>query len=397
MSVFDSLVGQEPTVSLLRSAAASHASRSPGVEASNVAHAWLFTGPAGSGRSVAALAFAAALQCDTGGCGGCKACRTTLAGSHPDVLRVTPEGLSIGVESMRALVLRASGAPTAGRVQVLLIEDADRLTEAAANALLKAVEEPPSRTVFLLCAPSTHPDDIPLTLRSRCWVVTLVSPSPAAVARVLVDRDAVDATTAELVAHAAQGHVGRARHLALDAEARDRRTAVLGLPRTLSNIGACFAAADVLIAQAEAEAAAWVTEMDSRETAELKQALGAGGSGKGAATASRAANAAGKDLAKRHGVRATRVKRDCLDRALVDLAAFYRDVLMVRLAAGSALTHPDFAEAARAAAARWSAESVLRRIDAVLACREAIAANVTPRIAVESMMLTLFDPTPAVP
>ena len=140
-------------------------------------HAWIFTGPPGSGRSVAARAFAAALQCVHGtGCGECPGCHTTLGGTHADVRLVVPEGLSIGVGEMRALVLRAASTPSGGRWQVVVIEDADRLTEAAGNALLKAIEEPPPRTVFLLCAPSTHPDDISVTIRSRCRVVPLRQP-----------------------------------------------------------------------------------------------------------------------------------------------------------------------------------------------------------------------------
>src|SRR5205085_2344396 len=166
---------------------------------------------------------------------------------------------------MRALVLRAAGAPSQGRWQVLLVEDADRLTEQAANALLKAVEEPPARTVFLLCTPSTHPDDISVTIRSRCRVVPLRQPPADAVAAVLSQRDGTDADTAAWAAAAAQGHVGRARRLARDPQARSRRDAVLAVPRRLTGVGACFDAANALIEAAEAEAAAVVSEMDGPE------------------------------------------------------------------------------------------------------------------------------------
>src|SRR4051812_35277214 len=199
-------------------------------------HAWIFTGPPGSGRSVAARAFAAALECERNGigCGECHGCHTALGRTHADVRFVVPEGLSIGVNEMRALVLRAASAPSGGRWQVIVIEDADRLTEQAANALLKAVEEPSDRSVWLLCTPSDHPDDVPVTIRSRCRVVALRTPDPEAVADLLARRDGVDADTARWAARASQGHVGRARRLATDAEARDRRNAVLDLPRTLT-------------------------------------------------------------------------------------------------------------------------------------------------------------------
>ncbi|GAB3964809.1 hypothetical protein GCM10027615_08300 [Plantactinospora veratri] len=252
----------------------------PAGAGSAMTHAWIFTGPPGSGRSVAARAFAAALQCHRGtGCGECAGCHTTLAGTHADVRFVVPEGLSIGVGEMRALVLRAASTPSGGRWQVLVIEDADRLTEAAGNALLKAIEEPPPRTVFLLCTPSTHPDDISVTIRSRCRVVTLRQPPAEAVAAVLRDRDGIASDVAAWAAAAAQGHVGRARRLARDPEARKRREAVLALPRKLTGVGACFDAASALIEAAEAEAAAAVAEADATERAALETALGAGGPG----------------------------------------------------------------------------------------------------------------------
>ncbi|BFU47424.1 DNA polymerase III subunit delta' [Krasilnikovia sp. MM14-A1004] len=392
--VFADLVGQDEAVETLRRAAASAARIVAGSATGNGAmtHAWIFTGPPGSGRSVAARAFAAALQCERDGigCGVCHGCHTVLGGTHADVRFVVPEGLSIGVGEMRALVLRASTAPSGGRWQAVVIEDADRLTEAAGNALLKAIEEPPPRTVFLLCTPSTHPDDISVTIRSRCRVVPLRQPPADAVAAVLAGRDGVAPDVAAWAAAAAQGHVGRARRLANDPEARNRRDAVLAVPRRLTGVGACFDAASALIEAAEAEAAASVSAADATERAALEQALGAGGTGRGAAAAMRGAAGQLKDLERRQKSRATRAQRDALDRALVDLAGFYRDVLITRFGAPVDTVHTDTAEVSAAAAGRWSPESTLRRLEAVLACRDAIEQNVKPRIAVEAMMLALW-------
>ncbi|SNT57467.1 DNA polymerase-3 subunit delta' [Asanoa hainanensis] len=390
--VFADLVGQEEAVDTLRRAAAGAVAILDGSgTGSAMTHAWIFTGPPGSGRSVAARALAAALQCATGvGCGECTGCHTTLAGTNADVRMVTPDGLSIGVNEMRALVLRAASSPTGGRWQVVVIEDADRLTEQAGNALLKAIEEPPPRTVFLLCTPSTHPDDISVTIRSRCRVVTLRQPRALAVASVLTSRDGVEPDTAAWAAAAAQGHVGRARRLARDADARRRREAVLAVPRRLTGVGACFDAASALIEAAEAEAEAAVSEMDSSERSALETALGAGGTGRGATGAIRGAAGQLKDLEKRQKSRATRAQRDALDRALVDLAGFYRDVLVRTLAAPVAPVHTDATPLAEAAARKWSPDDALRRLEAVLECRTAIEANVKPRIAVEAMMLSLW-------
>jgi DNA polymerase-3 subunit delta' len=390
--VFADLVGQEEAVATLSAAveAAAMIVRGDPVPAGAMTHAWLFTGPPGSGRSVAARAFAAALQCAQGGCGECAECHTTLAGTHADVRLVVPEGLSIGVGEMRALVFRAASAPTGGRWQVVLIEDADRLTEAASNALLKAVEEPSPRTVFMLCTPSTHPDDISLTIRSRCRTVALRMPSADAIAAMLVRRDDVTEHTGAWAAAASQGHVGRARRLARDPDARARREAALTVPRRLTGIGACFDVASALIDASKSEAAAAVSDVDVSERQELETAMGAGGTGRGAAGAFRGAAGALKDLERRQRSRATRAQRDALDRALVDLAGFYRDVLALRLGAPVAAIHADAARDAAAAAQKWTAESALRRLEAVLACREAIELNVKPQIAVEAMMVTLW-------
>src|ERR1700749_2015127 len=230
--VFARLVGQQAVEADL--VAAAQAARGDSAHSAAMTHAWLITGPPGSGRSVAALCFAAALQCTSDGfpgCGECHACTTTMAGTHADVRRVIPEGLSIGVAEMRAIVQIASRRPATGHRQIVVIEDADRLTEGAANALLKVVEEPPPSTVFLLCAPSVDPEDIAITLRSRCRHVALVTPSTEAIAQVLIDSDGLAPDTANWAASVSGGHVGRARRLATDPEARERRLQAVGLGR----------------------------------------------------------------------------------------------------------------------------------------------------------------------
>ncbi|ETZ45208.1 DNA polymerase III, delta' subunit [Mycobacterium avium MAV_120709_2344] len=361
--------------------------------AGTMTHAWLITGPPGSGRSVAALCFAAALQCTADGepgCGRCHACTTTLAGTHADVRRVVPEGLSIGVDEMRAIVQIAARRPATGNWQIVVIEDADRLTEGAANALLKVVEEPPPSTVFLLCAPSVDPEDVAITLRSRCRHVALVTPSTEAIARVLVDSDGLTPETADWAASVSGGHVGRARRLATDPEARQRRERALGLVRDAATPSRAYAAAEELVAAAEAEAVVLTAERAEAETEELRTALGAGGTGKGTAGAMRGAAGAIKDLERRQKSRQTRASRDALDRALIDLATYFRDALMASSGAGAVrANHPDMAERVAALAAHAPPERLLRCIEAVLECREALAVNVKPKFAVDAMVATI--------
>lgn len=380
MNVWDDVVGQSAAVTELSAAAQDSAA---------MTHAWLFTGPPGSGRSVAARAFAAALQCPSHGCGECTSCRTVMVGTHADVREVVPEGLSISVGSMRELVAISSRRPATGRYQIMIITDADRLTEGAANALLKAVEEPPERTIFLLCAPSNHPDDVRVTIRSRCRVVPLRSPSPDAVAGVLVRRDGLDVETAAWAASVSGGHVGRARRLARDAAARERREQALGLPLQIRGLGDAFAHAGELVRIAKAEAAELSETRDTTEREELSVAMGGGGVGKGVAAAARSAKAAERELEKRQKSRSTRNQRDAIDRALIDMAGFFRDALVAGSGASVALSNPDRAADVQWAAREWLAESVLRRLEAVLACRKALEQNVKPEIAVEAMMVAL--------
>ncbi len=358
-------------------------------------HAWLFTGPPGSGRSVAARAFAAALLCPSGGgpsgggpsggCGQCACCHQVRAGTHADLLLIRPEGLSYGVKQTRDLVLRAAGQPTGGRWQIVLFEDADRCTEQAANALLKAIEEPAPRTIWLLCAPSA--EDLVTTIRSRCRVVTLVVPASAAVAKILATRDGIDPARALAAARAAQGHVGRARRLATDTSAAKRRADVLRVPQEVTSLGPALAAAAALVRTAEDEAKAVTEGLDEPERQSLRQAYGEGSTGKGVAKAIRGMAGAMKDLEDRQKSRATRVKRDTLDQALLELALFYRDVLMVQVGADVELGHSD-ADLQRVASASRP-ESTLRRMQAIMRCRERLTLNVAPLLAVEEMTLSL--------
>jgi DNA polymerase-3 subunit delta' len=377
-AVFGALAGQDAVVAELAAAA----SGGPGA----VTHAWLFTGPPGSGRSVAARSFAAAVLCDAHGCGHCPSCRQVAAGSHADLLLVRPDGLSYGVKQTRDLVLRAATAPVYGRWRVVLFEDADRATEQAANALLKAIEEPAPRTIWLLCAPSAA--DLPTTIRSRCRLVTLRIPPTAAVADVLV-AEGVDQELALTAARAAQGHIGRARRLATDPEAAQRRAAVLRIPMQATGLGPALAAAASLVKAADAEAAAATAELDEPERDALRRAFGEGSTGKGVAAAIRGGAGALKDLEDRQKSRATRLKRDSLDRALLDLAGFYRDVLAVQFGADVELANAGQRDDLERFAAAGTPEATVRKIQAIMACRERLAASVAPLLAVEEMTLAL--------
>ncbi|GGV70900.1 MULTISPECIES: DNA polymerase III subunit delta' [Streptomyces] len=397
MTVWDDLVGQEKVSEQLDAAArdadalvTAAAGNTPPPAASRMTHAWLFTGPPGAGVTQAARAFAAALQCVSPdrasagpGCGFCEGCHTTLVGTHADVSTVTAVGTQILAEDMRDTVRKSFTSPAGGRWQVILVEDAERLNEKSANAVLKAVEEPAPRTVWLLCAPSI--EDVLPTIRSRCRQVNLRTPSVAAVADMLVRREGVDPEVAAAAAAATQGHVDRARRLATDPAARERRAAVLRLPLRLDDIGGCLKAAQELVDAAAADAKALAEETDAKETEELKAALGAAQGGR----LPRGTAGVMKELEDKQKRRRTRTQRDSLDLALTDLTGFYRDVLALQLGSRAAIANADVEDALHRVARAGTPESTLRRIEAIAACRDALDRNVAPLLAVEAMTMAL--------
>jgi DNA polymerase-3 subunit delta' len=259
------------------------------------------------------------------------------------------------------------------------------------------LEEPPPRTVFLLCAPSLHPDDVPVTIRSRCRVVGLRTPSVEAIAEVLEHRDGVDPALAAWSAAASGGHVGRARRLARDEDARLARKAVLDIPLRLVSLAACLDAADDLVGSAKEEADQASAALDGVETEAVKASLGVGARGPGVAAASRGAGQL-KELEKRQKSRATRLGRDSLDRALVDLAGLYRDALVLAAVPphpthpAPVLNHPDRRADAEELGRRIGPEGALHRIDAILECRLALEQNVKPQIALEALTVALRLP-----
>jgi DNA polymerase III subunit delta' len=386
VSVWDAVVGQTVVPELRRTVADANAVLAgDGNAGAAMTHAWLFTGPPGSGRSVVARAFAAALQCPDRGCGACAECRDVRNRTHPDVADVVTDGLSIKIRQIRDLVPRAALRPSRGRWQIVVVEDADRLGEDAADAILLSVEEPPPRTVWMLCAPT--PEDIVATIRSRCRVLTLRTPPYDDVAEHLVRTVGANRELAEFAARAAQGHIGRAKALATDEAARARHRDVLRLPFALADLSTCLDAAATLVEAAKVDAEQHCDELDAREIDELKQALGVGATGR----RPRNVDAAVKELEREQRLRRTRVQRDSIDRALVDVLALYRDVLVCQLGGGVELVNREVRPSIDRLAAASTPESTLRRMEAVVAAREALEANAAPLLALEAMTLSLRE------
>jgi DNA polymerase-3 subunit delta' len=379
-SVWSGLVGQKRAIEALRAAASGH----------GMSHAFLFTGPPGSGRSNAAIAFAAALQCDEQppGCGTCHSCHTVLAGTHADVTVVRTDRLSIGVDEVRDLVRRSALAPVGRRWQVMIVEDADRLTDQAANALLKAIEEPTERTVWMLCAPTV--EDLLPTIRSRCRLVTLTTPSAEDVAGFLVRSEGIEPTVASYCARASQGHIGRARALARDEGARNRRKEVVSIPARLTSLASCMNAAQNLLETTQEEADLITGELDARERADLDASYGVVERGRRPREYAPAVAA----LEKGQKTRAKRRHLDVVDRALMDLVSVYRDAVAVATGAPGVLVNEEFRADIDQVVGSSTPELDLRRIGWIFDAREQMLEfNVPVALALESLMVALKTPT----
>jgi DNA polymerase-3 subunit delta' len=384
MSIWDGLAGQSEAIAVFRAAAGTppvdgHAA---GEHSESMTHSWLITGPPGSGRSNLAYAFATALL-SPGNVEGDEAVRRQVAArTHPDLGVLSTERVIISIEEVRALVASSQFSPSVGRYRVMIIEDADRMTERTSNVLLKALEEPPPRTVWILCAPS-EADLIP-TVRSRVRSVRLKVPAVADVAELISRRDGIDLALATRAAREAQSHIGMAHRLATNEQARARRErtldAALGI-RTVSD--AVFAAAALLDAAAE-DAKAITEERDAEERASALRSLGLEPGG----TIPPALRSQLKSLDEDQKRRATRSLRDGLDRIMVDLLSLFRDILLVQLGSDVELVNAEIANRVHAAANAATPALTLATLDAIATARRRIGNNVAPALALEAMLIS---------
>ncbi|MDH6536983.1 DNA polymerase III subunit delta' [Aurantimicrobium minutum] len=380
MSVWDELVGQQEAIDVFRAASESELASATSHD-SAMTHSWLVTGPPGSGRSNLAYAFAASLLCRDGGCGKCSDCTQVAARTHPDLATLTTERVIISIDEVRALVQSSQYSPAVSRYRVIVIEDADRMAERTSNVLLKALEEPPERTVWILCAPS-EADLIP-TIRSRVRSVRLRVPSVPDVAKLIVARDGVDEVTAERAARHAQSHIGMAHRLATNPEAATRREETVRLVLNIMTVREAVLAAARMIEIATDDAKAITEERDGVELDQLRRSMGiAEGDAIPANLRSQV-----KGLEEQQKRRATRSLRDGLDRILVDLLSVYRDVLRLQLGVSDELINVEFENELRAAAAARTSEDTLATMEAIGEARERIDANVAPALAMEALLI----------
>jgi DNA polymerase-3 subunit delta' len=341
-------------------------------------HSWLFTGPAGSGRSTLAKAFAAALQCEKGGCGECASCRLISADAHPDVRILVTDKVIISIEEVRQLVQFASLGASMGGYRIIVIEDADRMTERTSNVLLKALEEPQPKTVWILCAPSAA-DMLP-TIRSRTRNIVLRLPSNEEVAQLLVQRDGIGYELAAQCARQAQQHVGMARRLALSKEARERRMQTLRELIGIRNLSGAMATAEKLLALAKKDAEDSAEEKNSAERLRLLSAYGI--------EEEKIPNnlkSEFRQLEENQKRRNTRALRDGIDRILTDTESMFRDVLSVQLSTGSELINTELGQEIAERAEQTSAEDSVNVLEAISTARQRLESNVRDLLVLEAL------------
>lgn len=304
MTLYDDVVGQDQAVSLLRAAAAAPV------------HAYLFVGPPGSGKRLAARSFAASLLCPAGGCGRCRDCTLALAETHPDVLVVERTGPFITVDQAREITTAASLAPVEGHRKVLVLVDF-HLARDAGPALLKTIEEPSASSVFVVLADDAPPELV--TIASRCTRVEFRPVPTAAVIDALVARGAAPELAAE-VAAAAQGRLDRARLLAVDPGFLARRDAWLQVPRRLDGSGAAVMVVAAELLEMVDDVAAPLAELHASELASLDVDAERYGD-------KRQAGARRKRVEERHKREVRRLRNDELRFGLATVEAAYRDAL----------------------------------------------------------------------
>jgi len=347
-------------------------------------HSWLFTGPAGSGRSTIAKAFAASLQCAQNGCGSCQQCSLVLAGAHPDVRVLATDKVIISIDEVRELVQFASMASSVGDYRVVVIEDADRMSERTSNVLLKALEEPQDKTIWMLCAPSAA--DLLPTIRSRTRNISLRLPSNQEVAQLLVQRDGVAEELAIQSARQAQQHVGMARRLAVSQDARARRQETMRELASITNLSGAMAAAEHLLSVAKRDAEAVSLERDKQEKEKLLAAYGLGPEDK----VPPGIRSHIKELEDNQKRRNTRALRDGIDRVFTDAESFIRDVLSIQLGTYSDLINQDLLEVLNQRALLTSAQQSVEILDAIKQARVRLESNVRDLLVLEALCTTLI-------
>lgn len=383
MSVWDSLVGQQPVIDML--------SRIAQGDPGQITQSWLICGPPGSGRSNMARAFAAALESPDHGMNDepTRVTQQVLAGTHPDVTVLTTNKVTIGIDQVREIITTSEQMPATAPWRIIIIEDVDRMLERTTNVLLKEIEEPAEHCIWLLCAPSAQ--DVLPTIRSRTRIVNLAVPSASAVAEFLTSTTNVEPKIAQRAARLAEGHIGIAKLYATDKQVMtDRDELVVGV-LNLARASDAVLLAGNLIDNAKAQAEVDASRTAADQEAEFRRINGLEPGERIPPKLRGAFNQiAKKDDLKRLTTRRT---RDVLDRALNSIASIYRDVAVLQNNAEDSvgLINLENRSAITELSVRLNRAGAVARLDEVAHTRKRLAGNGNPLLVFESLFCALIS------
>ena len=382
MSVWDSLVGQQPVIDML--------SRIAQGDPGQITQSWLICGPPGSGRSNMARAFAAALESPDHGMNDepTRVTQQVLAGTHPDVTVLATNKVTIGIDQVREIITASEQMPATAPWRIIIIEDVDRMLERTTNVLLKEIEEPAEHCIWLLCAPSAQ--DVLPTIRSRTRIVNLAVPSTQAVAGFLTSTTNVEPKVAQRAARLAEGHIGIAKLYATDEQVMtDRDELVVGV-LNLARASDAVLLAGSLIDNAKAQAEADASRITAGQAAEFRRINGLAPNDRIPPKLRGAFN----QIAKKDDVKrlVTRRTRDVLDRALNSIASIYRDVAVLQNNAEDSvgLINLENRSPITELSVRLNRAGAVTRLDEVAHARKRLAGNGNPLLVFESLFCALI-------
>lgn len=369
LDAFSDIVGHEPEVEVL----------STFIREDTLGHGWLFSGPLGIGKRTVALAAAKGLVCPNGGCNACSACRRVALNMHPDVFLVQPEGEKHLVEDIRIMQEEAGKTREEASHKVFVIDQAERLTGASANAMLKLLEEPPPRVVFFLIAPSDT--SVLPTIRSRLRLLSFRSSSVESVVSALVEQTGLSEPKVREALSVCHGRFGQARELLSDPNMQSRRDIIV---RTLFDVIDGNAADGVMASETIVGMNQGILDsVGKKQETDLKNAEAMFGRG-------RLSSAMRKRMEATHKRQLSRMKSMLIRAAVMDMSVVMRDILAAHVGADVSMLMDQSQSRQSMLVARLASGVALRNgLMATLEADRALARGASPQLCLDAMFLQI--------
>lgn len=364
--VIENIVGQPDVRKFLRTCVAGQ----------RITHAYLFTGPAGSNKTLAAFALAAALLCEDGGCNECETCKRVIARKHPDVRYCGPEGANgYLVEQVREIVADTALAPIVSSKKIYIMDRIDLMGASAANAFLKTLEEPPSDVVFILLGRTR--ESVLATIVSRCIVVPFRHIPATEAAALVAQRTGSSPELAKIAIESCGGSLTDARDFLKSNESLAFRRRILEVMQGLdvSDFWDVIEQASDLVLLAKAPLDR-IRSLQEEELSKNEDLLDKG---------------VLKQMEKRHKRELTAISIRSFNRMLAIISSFLRDVLAVCAGTPELVINYDVEDGIRIVASRVDEARVIQAFQAVDECRQALALNVSPETCIDALLIQIGE------